>query len=37
MTEAPEKGRARKRERVRCSSRIDWPIYPRLGRSMLAG
>ena len=21
----------RKRERVRCSSLIDWPVYPRLG------
>ena len=25
---------ARKRERVRCSSLIDWPVYPRLRRIM---
>ena len=22
------------RERVRCSSLVDWPVYPRLGRTM---
>ena len=22
------------RERVRCSSLVDWPVYPRLKRSM---
>ena len=25
---------ARKRERVRCSSLVDWPVYPRLRRTM---
>ena len=25
----------RLRERVRCSSLVDWPIYPRLRRTML--
>ena len=25
-------GGARKRERVRCSSLVDWPVYPRLSR-----
>jgi len=25
---------ARKRERVRCSSLVDWPVYPRLRRIM---
>jgi hypothetical protein len=28
--------KARKRERVRCSSLIDWPVYPRLKRTMRA-
>ena len=23
------------RERVRCSSLVDWPVYPRLRRTML--
>ena len=27
--------KARKRERVRCSSLVDWPVYPRLRRTML--
>src|ERR1700729_3568113 len=27
-------GDTRKRERVRCSSLIDWPVYPRLRRIM---
>jgi hypothetical protein len=27
---------ARKRERVRCSSLVDWPVYPRLRRTMRA-
>ena len=27
---------ARKRERVRCSSLFDWPVYPRLGHTMRA-
>ena len=27
---------ARKRERVRCSSLVDWPVYPRLRRTMQA-
>ena len=26
--------KARKRERVRCSSLVDWPVYPRLRRIM---
>jgi hypothetical protein len=26
---------ARKRERVRCSSLVDWPVYPRLRGTML--
>ena len=26
---APLGSEARKRERVRCSSLIDWPVYPR--------
>jgi hypothetical protein len=26
--------KTRKRERVRCSSRFDWPVYPRLSRTM---
>jgi hypothetical protein len=26
----------RKRERVRCSSLIDWPVYPRLAHTMWA-
>jgi hypothetical protein len=21
-------------ERVRCSPRVDWPVYPRLGRNL---
>ena len=28
--------KARKRERVRCSSLIDWPVYPRLAHTMRA-
>ena len=27
---APLGSEARKRERVRCSSLVDWPVYPRL-------
>jgi hypothetical protein len=27
---------ARKREPVRCSSLVDWPVYPRLRRTMRA-
>ena len=27
--------KARKLERVRCSSLLDWPVYPRLRRTML--
>jgi hypothetical protein len=27
---------ARKRERVRCSSLVDWPVYPRLSGTMPA-
>ena len=27
---------ARKRERVRCSSLVDWPVYPRLAHTMRA-
>ena len=27
---------ARKRERVRCSSLVDWPVYPRLRHTMRA-
>jgi hypothetical protein len=27
---------ARKRERVQCSSLVDWPVYPRLTRTMRA-
>jgi hypothetical protein len=26
----------RKRERVRCSSLVDWPVYPRLAHTMRA-
>jgi hypothetical protein len=26
--------KTRKRERVRCSSLVDWPVYPRLRRTM---
>jgi hypothetical protein len=26
----------RKRERVRCSSLVDWPVYPRLSRDYVA-
>ena len=29
-------GEARKRERVRCSSLFDWPVYPRLAHTMRA-
>jgi hypothetical protein len=28
--------KARKRERVRCSSLVDWPVYPRLRGTMQA-
>jgi hypothetical protein len=28
--------KARKRERVRCSSLVDWPVYPRLAHTMRA-
>jgi hypothetical protein len=28
--------KARLRERVRCSSRVDWPVYPRLAHTMRA-
>jgi hypothetical protein len=31
---APLGSEARKRERVRCSSLVDWPIYPRLKGTM---
>ena len=29
-------GKARKLERVRCSSLVDWPVYPRLAQTMRA-
>jgi hypothetical protein len=28
------RGDTRKRERVRCSPLVDWPVYPRLGNTM---
>jgi hypothetical protein len=31
---APLGSEARKRKRVRCSSLVDWPVYPRLRRTM---
>src|SRR5271166_3577686 len=31
---APFRLEARKRERVRCSSLVDWPVYPRLRGTM---
>jgi hypothetical protein len=30
------RGEARKRERVQCSSLVDWPVYPRLAYTMRA-
>jgi hypothetical protein len=33
---APLGLKARKRERVRCSSLVGWPVYPRLRRTMQA-
>ena len=32
----PGRENARKRERVRCSSLVDWPVYPRLAHTMRA-
>jgi hypothetical protein len=33
---APLEWNTRKRERVRCSSLVDWPVYPRLAHTMRA-
>jgi hypothetical protein len=33
---APLGWNARKRERVQCSSLVDWPVYPRLRRARLS-
>ena len=33
---APFRLEARKRERVRCSPLVDWPVYPRLAYTMRA-
>jgi hypothetical protein len=30
----PGRENARKEDRVRCSSLVDWPVYPRLRRIM---
>ena len=32
----PSDKRTRKRERVRCSALVNWPVYPRLAHTMRA-